>query len=415
MTLIMSFSILLMERHIVHLDLDAFFVSVERLKNPELKHVPVLVGGHSDRAVVAAASYETRRFGVHSAMPMKLARRLCPEAVIVGSDMESYSRFSRLVTDVVDAHVPLYEKSSIDEFYIDMTGMDRFFGCRKYAAELKQTIYKETGLVISYALASNKLLSKVATNEKKPEAAEYVPYGTEKAYLAPLRVDRMPMIGKKTADLLFNMGVETIKVLSEIPKPMLENLMGKNGAELWKRANGIDDTPIVPYREQKSISTETTFPQDTTDIRFLQAQLTYLAERAGIELRQQQKLAGCITLKIRYADFETVTKQVTVAYTAQDHIILQQVLDLFHRLYDRRVRIRLVGIKLSRLVPGNYQINLFDDTQEMISLFQSMDTIKKRFGPQYLCRGSAFVDATPDRHKPISSASKKTSIHVSKL
>ena len=403
-----------MERHIVHLDLDAFFVSVERLNNPELRNVPVLVGGHSDRAVVAAASYETRKFGVHSAMPMKLARRLCPEAVIIGSDMQEYTRFSQMVTDVIASKVPVYEKSSIDEFYIDMTGMDRFFGCRKYAAELKQYIYKETGLIISYALASNKLLSKVATNEKKPEAAEYVPYGEEKSYLAPLSIDRMPMIGKKTSDLLFSMGVNTIKVLSEIPKPMLENLMGKNGLELWRRANGIDDSPIVPYRDQKSISTETTFPQDTTDIRFLHAQLTHLAERAAFELRQQNKLAGCITVKIRYADFDTVTRQVSVPYTSLDHIILQQVNDLFNRLYDRRVRIRLVGVKLSRLVPGNYQISLFDDTSEMISLFQSMDYIKNRFGTKYLSRGSAFVEPPASKNKD-KQHTKKISIHVSEL
>jgi DNA polymerase-4 len=403
-----------MERHIVHLDLDAFFVSVERLNNPELRNVPVLVGGHSDRSVVAAASYETRKFGVHSAMPMKLARRLCPEAVIIGSDMQEYTRFSQMVTDVIASKVPVYEKSSIDEFYIDMTGMDRFFGCRKYAAELKQYIYKETGLIISYALASNKLLSKVATNEKKPEAAEYVPYGSEKSYLAPLSIDRMPMIGKKTSDLLFSMGVNTIKVLSEIPKPMLENLMGKNGLELWRRANGIDDSPIVPYRDQKSISTETTFPQDTTDIRFLHAQLTHLAERAAFELRQQNKLAGCITVKIRYADFDTVTRQVSVPYTSLDHIILKQVTDLFNRLYDRRVRIRLVGVKLSRLVPGNYQISLFDDTSEMISLFQSMDYIKKRFGAKYLSRGGAFVEPPASKNKD-KQHTKKISIHVSEL
>lgn len=404
-----------MERHIVHLDLDAFFVSVERIKNPELRHVPVLVGGHSDRAVVAAASYETRKFGVHSAMPMKLARRLCPEAVIVGSDMESYARFSNMVTEVIASKVPLYEKSSIDEFYIDMTGMDRFFGCRQYTAELKQYIYKETGLIISYALASNKLLSKVATNEKKPEAAEYVPHGTEKAYLAPLGVDRMPMIGRKTAELLMGMGVHTIKTLSEIPKPMLENLMGKNGIELWKRANGIDDSPIVPYREQKSISTETTFPQDTTDMRFLHAQLTHLAERAAFELRQQNKLAGCITVKIRYADFDTVTRQVSLPYTSLDHILLPQIMQLFHKLYDRRVRIRLIGIKLSRLVPGNYQINLFDDTSEMIALFQSVDAIKKRFGTRALCRGSAFVDPALARRNPNHQHTSKASIHVSQL
>ncbi len=222
----------------------------------------------------------------------------------------------------------------------------------------------------------------------------------------------MPMIGRKTSDLLFRMSVNTIKVLSEIPRPMLENLMGKNGTELWRRANGIDDTPIVPYREQKSISTETTFPQDSTDIRFLHAQLTHLAERAAFELRQQQKLAGCITVKIRYADFDTVTKQVSISHTSLDHVIQQQVAMLFNSLYERRVRIRLVGVKLSRLVPGNYQINLFDDTSEMIALFQSMDYIKKRFGTQYLSRGGAFVERPPLKKTAISPLKKPVYMYL---
>src|SRR6218665_3493336 len=222
-----------MERHIVHIDLDAFFVSVERLDQPELRDIPLLIGGQSDRAVVAAASYEARKYGVHSAMPMKLARRLCPDAVVVGGDMEKYSRHSHIVTEIIASKVPLYEKSSIDEFYIDMTGMDRFFGCARYSAELKQYILKESGLVVSYALASNKLVSKVATNEVKPDGKEIVPLGSEKAYLSELGIDKMPGIGKKTADLLYRMGVDKIRLLSEIPRPMLENLLGRNGTDLW--------------------------------------------------------------------------------------------------------------------------------------------------------------------------------------
>jgi DNA polymerase-4 len=402
-----------LERHIVHIDLDAFFVSVERLKTPGLDNIPLLIGGNGNRAVVAAASYEARKFGIHSAMPMKMAKKLCPEAVIVGGDMESYSRYSQMVTEIIAAKVPLYEKSSIDEFYIDMTGMDRFFGCSRYAAELKKHIRKESGLVVSYALASNKLLSKVATNEVKPDGAEVVPPGGEKTYLAPLSIEKMPMIGAKTSALLYQMGVDTIKRLSEIPRPMLENLLGKNGTLLWNRANGIDDTPIVPYREQKSISAETTFEQDTTDMKWLCPQLTGLAERAAFELRQQQKLAGCITVKIRYADFDTVTRQISIPYTSLDHVILGKTMELFHRLYDRRVRIRLIGIRLSRLVPGNYQINLFDDTQEMIALYRSVDHIKKRFGVHLITKGSAFVEQKKTKEDLLNQ--KNPSTHVSKL
>lgn len=403
-----------MERHIVHLDLDAFFVSVERRRNPELKGIPLLIGGHSDRAVVAAASYEARKFGIHSAMPMKLARRLCPEAKIIGGDMEEYSKMSHMVTEIIESKVPVYEKSSIDEFYVDMTGMDRFFGCALYAAELKRYILQESGLVVSYALASNKLVSKVATNEVKPDGQEVVLFGAEKSYLAPLKIDRMPMIGKKTAELLFSMGVDTIKVLSEIPRAMLENLMGKSGTELWRRANGIDETPIVPYREQKSVSAENTFEQDVTDTVWLKAQLVKLTERAGFELRAQDKLAGCLTVKIRYADFDTNTKQVSIAYTAMDHVLVEKAKDLFDRLYDRRQRVRLIGVRLSKLVPGNYQIHLFDDTREMISLYQAVDLLKHKFGSRFV---SHAVTCLPriDEYKILSEQKDPAGVREAKL
>lgn len=380
-----------MERNIVHLDLDAFFVSVERLRHPALRGIPLLIGGHSDRGVVAAASYEARKFGIHSAMPMRLARRLCPDAKIISGDMEEYSRMSHLVTEIIDSKVPLYEKSSIDEFYIDMTGMERFFGCARYAAGLKAFILKESGLVVSYALATNKLVSKVATNEVKPDGMEVVHAGQERSYLAPLAIDRMPMIGKKTADLLRHMGVNTIRLLSEIPRPMLENLLGRNGTELWRRAQGIDDTPIVPYREQKSISAENTFEQDVTDITWLKGQLVRLTERAGFELRAQGKLAGCITLKIRYADFDTDTRQMSIAYTAMDHVLAEKAGELFERLYDRRLRVRLIGVRLSKLVPGSYQIHLFDDTRELISLYQAIDQVKHKFGSQFISHAATCL------------------------
>lgn len=385
-----------MERHIVHLDLDAFFVSVERLRNASLKDIPLLIGGTGDRGVVAAASYEARKFGVHSAMPMKLARKLCPEARIVRGDMEEYSRMSHVVTAIISERVPLYEKSSIDEFYIDMSGMDRFFGCARYAAQLKQYILKESGLVVSYALSPNKLVSKVATNEVKPDGQEVVLQGQERAYLAPLAVDKMPMIGKKTADLLYSMGVNTIRLLSEIPRPMLENLLGRNGAELWRRANGIDDTPIVPYSEQKSISAESTFGQDITDLQWLEGQLVRLTERVGYELREQHKLAGCLTVKIRYADFDTYTRQLRIPYTALDCNLVCRAKEIFHKLYDRRQRVRLIGVKLSALVPGSHQISLFDDTGELIALYQAVDQVKHKFGSHLLSKAVTCTRLTDE-------------------
>jgi DNA polymerase-4 len=363
-------------RTIAHFDLDAFFVSVECRKNPKLKGRPLIVGG-GERGVVAACSYEARKFGVKSAMPVKLAKRLCPDVLIIKGDMESYAQCSHEVTQIISEEVPLFEKSSIDEFYIDMTGMDKFFGCVKYTDSLKEKISKETRLSISYGLASNKLVSKVATDERKPNGKLHVPNGEEKQFLGPLAIEKMPMIGNKTGTLLRTMGVETIHILSQIPVEMMINLLGKNGIELWRRANGIDETPVVPYHEQKSIGTENTFDTDTIDTVFLHKELLRMTEQVAFELRSNNKLAGCITVKIRYSDFQTLTKQVTIPYTAADHILIKTARELFDKLYERRLLIRLIGVRVSHLVPGNYQINLFDDTQEMIHLYQSIRQYQK--------------------------------------
>jgi DNA polymerase IV len=378
-------------RTIAHLDLDAFFVSVECLRNPALKGRPLMVGGHSDRAVVAACSYEARKFGVHSAMPMKLARRLCPQATIISGDMESYSRYSRLVTDIIADKVPQFEKASVDEFYIDMTGMDKFFGCSLFAKELKTTITRETGLPISYALSANKLVSKVGTGEAKPNGQLEIPFGNEKIFLAPLPVEKLPMVGPKTSSLFRQMGVRTIQTLSEIPVEMMENLMGKNGIELWRRANGIDETPVVPYSEQKSISTENTFEADTIDIRFMEATLVQMTEKIAFELRQQNKLTGCVSLKLRYSNFDTVTRQVSITYTALDDVLIKTVKELFQKLYDRRLLVRLLGVRFMQLVPGNHQIRLFDDHDEMIRLYQEVDKLKGRFGKYMIMRASGII------------------------
>lgn len=377
-------------RTIVHLDMDAFFVSVECLKDARLKGKPLIVGGSSDRGVVAACSYEARSFGIRSAMPIKLARRLCPQAIIIGGDMESYSKYSRLVTEMIAERVPLYEKSSIDEFYIDLTGMDKFFGCSQYTGELKRYIMHESGLPVSYGLASNKLISKVATDEAKPNGQLEIAFGEEKSFLAPLSVEKIPMVGKQTAELLRQMGVVTVRTLSEIPVPYLQNLLGKNGIELWRRANGIDDTPVVPYHEQKSIGTENTFQKDTIDMEFLTSELTRMTEKIGYELRQQNKLTGCVTVKMRYSNFETVTRQVSIPYTSCDHLLLEKARELFHKLYDRRLLVRLLGIRFTQLVPGNYQIHLFDDTEEMIRLYQAIDSIRNRFGPEQVMRARSM-------------------------
>ncbi|SFO14574.1 DNA polymerase-4 [Chitinophaga sp. YR627] len=371
--------------------MDSFFVSVECRDDNSLKGKPLLVGGMSDRGVVAACSYEARRYGIHSAMPMKVALKLCPHAIVRRGDVEKYSQISREVTGLIADKAPLYEKSSIDEFYLDLTGMDKFFGSMKWTAELRQHIMRETQLPVSFGLASNKMISKVATNEAKPNGQLEILFGNEKSFLAPMPVEKLPMVGKETASQLRRRGVETVKTLSEIPLSLLEAWLGKNGISLWNKANGIDESPVVPYHEQKSISTENTFHTDTIDMQFIHAELVRMTEKIAFELRQQDKLTGCVTVKIRYSDFETVTKQMTIPYSSSDHVLLEKVKELFTKLYDRRLLIRLIGVRFSHLVHGNHQISLFDDTQEMISLYQAIDNIKNRFGWQYLMRGTNAV------------------------
>ena len=374
------------KRFVAHLDLDTFFVSVERLKNREFAGKPLIVGGLSDRGVVAACSYETRKFGVHSAMPMKLALRLCPHAIVVRGDSDSYSYYSRLVTDVVSDTVPVMEKASIDEFYVDLTGVDRFFGCSQFMIELKERIRKESGLPISYALASNKLVSKVATDDAKPDGRKEIAHGLEKSYLAPLHIERMPGVGQKTSALLQQMGVRTIKVLSEIPVPMMQNLLGKNGIDLSRKANGIDPTPIVPYSEQKSIGTEETFQQDTIDLKFLNSEIIRMTEKLAFQLRQSGKLTGCITVKLRYSNFDTVSKQMVISYTASDAVLIRKAKELFAKLYEKRMLVRLIGVRFSHLVYGSQQINLFEDTEEAVRLYQAMDAMRNRFGEEVVKR-----------------------------
>jgi len=377
-------------RSVAHFDLDAFYVHVEYLRNARLRGKPIAVGGHSDRGVVASCSYEARKFGVHSAMPTRLAKRLCPELIIIRGDMDSYSRFSNMVTEIIQSEVPLFEKSSIDEFYIDMTGMDKFFGVSQYVQQLRKKIIKESGLSISHALATNKLISKVATNECKPDGQIEIKPGNEKLFLAPLPIEKMPMIGHQTATLLRRMGVETISILSQIPVEMMINLLGKNGIELWRRSQGIDETPIVPYHEQKSIGTENTFETDTIDMQFLHKELVRMTEKIAFELRSNNKLTGCITVKIRYSDFQTMTMQSTIAYTANDHLLIQKVKEIFVRLYDRRQLLRLIGVRFTNLVQGSYQINIFEDSQEMIGLYRAIDSVKKQFGEKFLFRAACI-------------------------
>jgi len=372
------------------MDLDTFFVSCERLLDSRLNGVPILVGGTGDRGVVSAASYETRIFGVHSGMPMKMARQLCPEAMVIKGNAGTYTKFSKMVTEVLQESVPVLEKASVDEFYADLSGMDQFFGCYKYASELRQRITKETGLPISFGLSVNKTVSKVATNEAKPDNQIKIDVGLEKPFLAPLSIKKIPMVGDKTFQKFCNLGIKKVLTLQEMPVEVVENVFGKNGRVIWNKANGIDNSPIVQYHERKSISNERTFGKDTTDIPKLKTSIAAMSDNLAYLLRKGNKLTSCITVKVRYSDFNTYTKQVKIPYTAADHLLTPKVMEIFDQLYDKRLLVRLVGVRFSSLAGGNYQINLFDDTVKTANLYQAMDVLRNRYGSRSVIRANTF-------------------------
>lgn len=368
------------DRAIVHMDLDSFFVSVECLKNSSLSGRPLIIGGSSDRGVVASCSYEARKFGVHSAMPMKMALRLCPDALVLRGDMEEYSKYSQWVTEIIAEQAPLFEKTSIDEFYLDLSGMDRYFGCFQWTCELRDRIIRESGLPISFALSVNKTVSKIGTGESKPNGCRQIDRGTEKIFLQPLSVQKMPGVGKETYKRLSFMGVRTLKTLSEMPPLLLQNTFGQYGLSLWQKANAIDPTPVVPYREQKSMSTEHTLVEDTLDVSMIRRLLRDMCDKLAYELRSDQKLCSVVTVKIRYADFNTYTKQKKIPYTSNTRLISQRALELFDQLYTRRQLIRLIGVRFDGLVQGNLQTRLFEDTEEELHLMQAMDRIRSKYG-----------------------------------
>jgi len=373
-------------RTILHMDLDTFFVSVERLQDSSLMGKPVIIGGMSDRGVVSTCSYEARKYGVHSAMPMKMAKNLCREAIFIRGDMDNYSRYSRMVTDVIADSAPQYEKASIDEHYLDITGMDRFFGCYQWAHEMRSRITKETGLPISFGLSVNKTVAKIATGEAKPDGELHIDKPMVRPFMGPLSIRKIPMIGLKTYQNLRSMGVARIYTLRDIPLEMMERVMGKNGRVIWKKANGIDTTPVVMHSERKSISHETTFEQDTIDIVRMKEILLVMVEKLAFQLRKKNKLTGCVTVKVRYSNFDTFSRQKRIPYTGFDHLIMAVTMDLFQQVYQRRLLIRLIGVKLSDLVGGSTQLNIFEDTPEMTALYQAMDRMRLRFGDKAVRR-----------------------------
>ncbi|MFK8103235.1 MAG: DNA polymerase IV [Saprospiraceae bacterium] len=381
------------DRAILHIDFDAFFASVECLQNSSMKGKPLIIGGTSERGVVVSCNLEASTFGIHAAMPIKMAKHLCPEVLVVKGNMDLYAKYSGMITEMLAAEAPVFEKAGIDEFYLDLSGIDKYIGCLKWSIALQQKIKKTFDLPVSFGLSINKLIAKMGTGEAKPNGLIEIPSGEEQGFINPLAVDKLPNVGQQTSKRLSLMGVETIKVLSEIPMSLLEREFGQKGITLWKKANAIDNRPVVAYNERKSISTEHTFEENTIDFVSLKAALIDMVSRLAFSLRQAEKVTACLTLKIRYADFNTQTKQLRIPYTANDKNLTEQALSLFIQLYQRRQLIRLVGIKFSHLISGNYQINLFDDS------LHETDQLKVQFEPQVIQKASALYPYRFDLYK----------------
>ncbi|MBB6127502.1 DNA polymerase IV [Mucilaginibacter lappiensis] len=382
------------KRHIVHIDLDSFFVSVERKFDPSLIGKAVIIGGSVDRGVVSSCSYEARAYGVHSAMPTRQAVKLCPHAIVLHGSHGRYSEASREVTQIIHDSVPLYQKTSVDEFYIDLTGMERFYDCYQIASNLRQKVIRETGLPISFGMASGKTVAKMATNQAKPNGQLYIKHGEERAFLAPLPIGKIPGLGESTCQKMYQYGIERIGDLQRTNIRFLEAVFGKAGTYLWEKAHGIDHSEIIPHSDRKSISTEHTFGSNVNDPRTLENILVSMTEELSGKLRRENKLSSCMAIKIRYANFETHTQQQKIPLTAAEHILIPGVKNLLKKTWNQHRPVRLIGVRLSDLCTGSYQINLFEDNEEQIRLYQAMDRINFKFGDKTICRAAGMEIGT---------------------
>jgi DNA polymerase-4 len=296
---------------------------------------------------------------------------------------------------------PVVEKSSIDEFYLDLSGMDRFFGCFKYANEVRNRIIKETGLPISFGLSNNKTVSKIATGEIKPNNSQQIKYGNERSFLAPLSASKIPMVGEKTFRTLCDLGLKRIATIQEMPMDVMESVLGQNGATIWRKAQGIDNSPVIEYNERKSISTERTFDKDTIDVAKLKSIILAMAENLAFQLRRGEKVSACVSVKIRYSDFQTTSLQKRIPYSAADHEIIPVIMELFERLYNRRLLVRLIGIRFSELVNGYHQLRLFDeDAERMVKLYGAMDKIRDTYGDRAIFRAMGIQAKTIGHFNP---------------
>lgn len=377
---------------VAHFDLDSFFVSVEFIRDPSLRGKAVIVGGSMERGIVTTCSYEARKFGVHSAMPMKTAMRLCPQATVVKGTYSEYSRYSRWVTQIIASKAPLFEKASIDEFYIDLSGMDKFFDPLQWTIDLRELIISETGLPISFGIARNKMIAKMATNEAKPNGYLQVPDGKEKIFLSGLELNKVPGVGEQTTQVLLHHGFKFIKDIHNTSPENLERVLGKWGRDLWHKVQGTHYSTIAAYHEAKSISTENTFEENITDINRLMSEIVRMTEKISFELRKEHKVTGCITVKLRYPDFETTSRQTSISYTCADDEIIPVAKDLFHKLYKKGKAIRLLGVRLSDLTNDAVQTNIFENAERKNTLYKAIDDVKNRFGSGSVTRAAGKSD-----------------------
>lgn len=372
------------------MDLDSFFVSVEVIKDPTLKGKPVIVGGTAERGIVASCSYEARKFGVRSAMSSMTAKKLCPDAIFIPGSYYDYADYSKRVTDIIADRVPVLEKASIDEFYIDLSGMDTFFGSFKLAKELRELIKNETGLPISFGLSTNKTVAKIATGEAKPDGFLFIEAGKEKEFLSKLHITKIPGVGDKTYPKLKAMGIEMVKDIQDFDIIKLQEEFGEMGIALWNKANGIDNNPVVPYTDRKSISSENTFEQDITDAEYLETYVISLVEQLSFKLRKENFLTSCVAIKMRYSNFETFMQQTSFNATSTDNILIPKTKELLHKMFDTKRAVRLIGVRFSNLMHGQQQIDMFNDTEENINLYKALDAINKKYGNKTVHRAKTI-------------------------
>ena len=379
-----------MERRILHIDMDAFFASVEQVRDPALVGKPLIIGGdgQDNRGVVCTASYEARKYGIHSAMPIAEARRLCPHAIFMRGNFEHYRVASEQMRAVLATVSPLVEGVSIDEAYIDVTGSRRLFGGEDAIAHyIKSRIREDTQLPCTVAIASNKLVAKIGSDEGKPDGYLNIPTGEERAFLHPLAMRKLPGVGPRTAEILESLGVMTIGCLAELPQETLLNVFGQGGYALQRAARGISTSPVEPESTPKSVGRETTFEQDLLDWAKIEQILAYLAERAAYALRENGMEAKRVTLKVRYSDFKTNTFAKTLPEsTCVDNDILDALAGLVPKAKERRARVRLIGVSLSSLNYNQHQLYLFGrkEQEKWERALESVDAVRNRYGFEFL-------------------------------